>query len=45
MPEAPEVSYIVSKLKKLENSNLKSIDILKGRYKKHGPPKNFNTFT
>jgi DNA-formamidopyrimidine glycosylase len=45
MPESPEVAYqrhyIESKVK---GSMLLSINILWGRYKRHGPPDNYNRF-
>ena len=42
MPEGPEVKIITDELKKrIVGKFLCSIDILGGRYHKHGPPKNF----
>lgn len=46
MPEAPEVSYVTNYITDhFENATLTSVQIVKGRYKTHGPPKNFIPFT
>ena len=46
MPESPEVSYLSSYISSFcKNKPLTSIQILKGRYLKHGPPENFKAFT
>lgn len=46
MPEGPEVRIQVEKTDKLvRNKNLLSIEILAGRYLKHGPPKDFDKIT
>jgi formamidopyrimidine-DNA glycosylase len=46
MPEGPECKILADNLnKKLAGTKLKNIDILKGRYKTHGPPKNFKKLT
>ena len=43
MPEGPETKYLVNWLNKdLKNKSIKNILIHGGRYKKHGPPKNFD---
>ncbi len=43
MPEGPEVKSLVKWLNRdLKNKKLLNILINSGRYKKHGPPKNFN---
>ena len=45
MPEGPEVKRIAEKLRStVVDKNLESIEILSGRYLKHGPPDNFNNF-
>jgi formamidopyrimidine-DNA glycosylase len=45
MPEGPEVSYLVNKhLISCIGKELNKIKILSGRYKNHGPPKNYNKF-
>lgn len=45
MPEGPEVKDLTNKLnKKYKNKILSEINILGGRYKKHGAPKNMNLF-
>jgi formamidopyrimidine-DNA glycosylase len=45
MPEAPEISYIKDYITEYcQGDKLTSIDILKGRYKKHGPPDHFKDF-
>ena len=43
MPESPEVRFLADYINKFcKNKKLENIKILKGRYKNHGPPKNFN---
>ena len=45
MPEGPEVLYLKNNLlEKFVGFKLKSVNILTGRYKTHGPPENFNKF-
>lgn len=45
MPEGPEASFITQYIKdKFEHKTLTDINILKGRYVNHGPPKNFMAF-
>ncbi len=45
MPEGPEVTYLTEVLQSyLVGKKLLSIDILRGRYKVHTKPKNFDTF-
>ena len=45
MPEAPEISYIRYYIAEYcKEDKLMSIDILKGRYKKHGVPDHFKDF-
>lgn len=45
MPEAPELSYIRDYITEYcLGDKLQSVEILKGRYKKHGAPKNFKGF-
>lgn len=45
MPEGPEVTFLVNKIfNKFINKKLHSIKIMNGRYKNHGPPKNYNKF-
>ena len=45
MPEGPEVKRITEKLRSaVVDKNLESIEIISGRYLKHGPPDNFNNF-
>lgn len=46
MPEAPEVAHLRKELVRLcKGRSLRSVDILRGRYKKHGPPNGFKEFT
>ena len=46
MPEGPETKYLVDWLNKdLKGKSIKNILIHGGRYKKHGPPKNFSKLT
>jgi len=46
MPEGPEVRITTENInKKFKGTTLKKIDILSGRYKKHGPPKGWDAFT
>lgn len=43
MPEGPECKLLADNLhKKLKGTKLTNIEILAGRYKKHGPFKNYN---
>ena len=45
MPEGPEVSYTAKYIHdKYNNSILEKVNILTGRYAKHGPPTNFDDF-
>jgi len=45
MPEGPEVRSLVDQLNRnVKNKTLKSIEIKKGRYVKHGPPKGYKKF-
>ena len=44
MPEGPEVKTMVDRLQKFKGSNLKEINILSGRYKRHCPPTNIKEF-
>ena len=45
MPEGPEVKRITEKLSRfITGKKIDSVDILGGRYKKHGPPKGFDDF-
>ena len=45
MPEGPEVKRIAVQLSKfLSGKSLIGIDILSGRYVRHGPPKGFDDF-
>ena len=45
MPEGPEAAYISSFInKEFVNKTLNKVNILKGRYINHGPPKNYNNF-
>jgi len=45
MPEGPEVEFLSNLINKTyKNKILKKIDILSGRYLKHGPPKNYKEF-
>ena len=44
MPEGPEVRTMVDGLQKYKNSNLKSIKILSGRYKRHCGPNRMKEF-
>jgi formamidopyrimidine-DNA glycosylase len=45
MTEGPETSYLAQYIYKFfKNKKLKNIIINAGRYKHHGPPKNFNKF-
>ena len=44
MPEGPEVRKMVDKLQKYDNAKIKNIQILSGRYKRHGKPKLMNKF-
>lgn len=45
MPEAPEISYIRDYITEYcKGDNLMSVEILKGRYKKHGVPENYKDF-
>lgn len=45
MPESPEVSFLCNQLLALcKGRSLESVDILRGRYKKHGAPANFQKF-
>ena len=45
MPEAPEVTHLVKYISKhCQGKTLSSVDIVKGRYHKHGPPANFKDF-
>lgn len=46
MPEGPEVRLVTDELaKRLVGKYLTNINILGGRYKTHGPPKNFDKIT
>lgn len=46
MPESPEVAYLANAMHhKFANRTLTSVDIIGGRYKKHGPPSGFQQFT
>ena len=46
MPEGPECHIIGNKLHKiLGGTKLLSIEILGGRYQKHGPPSGYDAFT
>ena len=46
MPEGPEVTFIANYIeRKYRNSTLKSVEIVRGRYKNHGPPKDFDNFS
>lgn len=45
MPELPEVNYLSQTIiKHCKGKTLESIELLKGRYVKHGPPKHFKEF-
>jgi formamidopyrimidine-DNA glycosylase len=45
MPEGPEVSYLAHGLtNEYANDVLKQIDIVNGRYIKHGPPQHYTDF-
>ena len=45
MPEGPEATHLSRKMNtELVGKKLESIDILSGRYKKHGPPVNYKNF-
>jgi len=45
MPEGPEAKYLSTKMhNELHGKNLQSVKIINGRYKKHGPPANYNKF-
>lgn len=46
MPEGPEVTFLTDFIRrKLYNTTLTSISILKGRYVNHGPPKGYLEFS
>jgi formamidopyrimidine-DNA glycosylase len=46
MPESPEVAFIAKEMhSKFAGRKVTSINILGGRYKKHGPPQGFHAFT
>jgi DNA-formamidopyrimidine glycosylase len=46
MPEGPEVAWLTKYIRdKVEGKTLTQIKILHGRYKNHGPPANFTSFT
>lgn len=45
MPESPEVSYLTKFMHNIfARRTLTSVDIVGGRYKKHGPPKGYTQF-
>lgn len=45
MPEGPEAKYLATKMhNELHGKTLHSVSIINGRYKKHGPPENYNKF-
>ena len=45
MVEGPQATFLANGIrKKYKNSRLNQVIIQKGRYKKHGPPKNWNAF-
>jgi formamidopyrimidine-DNA glycosylase len=44
MPEGPEAAYCASVIAALQGRSLTGVDILKGRYVKHGPPANYAAF-
>lgn len=44
MPESPEVVRLASQLRKRVGDTLKSVKLLKGRYRTHGPPEGYASF-